>query len=113
MNDDGQIGNEKAGSDQVQAIPFKINDVIEDKVVGGSLGDHHSVLLTKKENNVITFGRNKVHQCSSLCDAKRILKPHIVLKGVEIGTLETSYVEKVLAINNTTLVFIDPSRSVL
>ena len=111
-NDEGQIGNgDKNG--EIVNTPFEITDVISEKIIDGSLGDNHSVLLTKEQNNVIVFGDNASKQCSSLCGDHKILEPYILAKEREIGTLETSFVERVLAINNVTIIFIDPCRSVL
>ena len=50
--------------------------MIHEKVVDGSCGDKHSLLLTES-NNVITFGANNHSQCSTVLDKHRILKPHI------------------------------------
>ena len=67
-----------------------------------------SFLLTNK-NNVITFGLNDEHQCSTMEEGE-ILDPHIVSKTDEIGIFETSFIEKVLAINDTTLIFVNPNK---
>ena len=107
--DEGKLGNGKIA--HCQYIPFKINDKINDAlVVDASLGEDHTVLLTN-QNQVITFGDNTYHKCSSMVKAERILEPHIVSKTKEIGILETSFVENVLALNNTTLIFMNPNRA--
>ena len=106
----GQIGNgEILEEDTGQGIPFKINDIINDTVVNGSCGDDHSIILTKS-NKVYTFGKNTSYQCSTILKEKKI-KMHAIDKELEIGALETSVVEKVMAVNNGTIVFINPFQN--
>ena len=99
----GQIGDGNTG--QAVRRPFKINDCINDTVVDGSCGDRHTILLTGT-NNVITFGENYCNQCSSR-DDENISTPYIVSKTDEIGISSNAFVEKVMAINEATLIFID------
>ena len=106
-NSYGKVGNGTA--DDNTFVPFKINERISNElVVDASLGTHHTVLLTNK-NNVITFGLNDEHQCSTMEEGE-ILDPHIVSKTNEIGIFETSFIENVLAINDTTLIFVNPNK---
>ena len=113
LGDKGQIGNGQSGDGIKAYKPFKINDNIDDEiVVGGSIGDAHTILLTAS-NNVIVFGDNGYHQCSSLMDETEILTPYIVSKTKEIGILETSYVERVMALNDTTVIFVNPNKNVI
>ena len=110
----GQIGDGKnLNGDTGVGTPFKINDVIQDGVIDGSCGDDHSIILTVS-NNVITFGKNEDSQCSTvLNDQLMILEPHILDKVLEIGVLETSFIEKVMAINCATVVFVDAYRNLV
>ena len=54
--------------------PFKITDIIDDKIMSGSLGGGHTILITEKRNDVITFGSNSLHQCSrvmTMCQPRK------------------------------------------
>ena len=79
--------------------------MVHETVVDGKCGDEHLFSLTEA-NNVITFGANSHSQCSNVLDKHRILEPHVLDKIEEIGVVETSFIEKVMAINNATIVFI-------
>ena len=110
-NDDGQIGNGTKidENDGGIRIPFKINDSINDEIVDGSCGDDHSVLLTKS-NNVIVFGYNNHKQCCPKNELQ-ILKPYTLSKKDEIGIDENTFIERVMAINTATLIFVDPYKN--
>ena len=112
MNNCGQIGDGAPIDDDYGGvrIPFKINGLIhENKIVDGSCGDEHTVLLTN-DNQIITFGDNTDNQCS-LSGDYRILKPYTLRKVDDIGVVENSFVEKVMAINCVTIIFIDPYKN--
>lgn len=60
----GKLGNGKESGQQY--VPFTVNGRIDDKlIVDAALGEEHTISLTN-DNNVITFGYNYSHQCSSM-----------------------------------------------
>ena len=59
------------------------------------------------------FGGNDKHQCSSIIKDDVILVPHIISKTKEIGILESSFIEKVIIVDKTTFIFVDPNKNIL
>ncbi len=107
-NDCGQIGNGE--HDDNVAVPFRVNDRFQDgkkvEFIMGCTGSQHCVLLTKS-NQVVTFGDNGNHQCSSLSEEDRILKPYVLSQEKEIGISDLTVVECVMAVGEATLVFVN------
>eukprot|EP01084_Bolivina_argentea_P291475 500955_1 len=110
-NDCAQIGNGKLGETCEYNVykPFKVNDRMNVKIIDGNTGDSHTVLLSDN-NDVITFGDNSFFQCSSLMNCETILEPYIVSKSKEIGISESCFIEKVMAVIESTIVFVNPSK---
>ena len=110
-NDSGQIGNgetihrDKGGV----RIPFNISDCINDAIIDGSCGDDFTVLLTKS-NNLVAFGNNAANQFCSR-EEEEILKPYTLSKRDELGIPEDMHIEKVIAVNYATVIFVDPFKN--
>eukprot|EP01083_Nonionella_stella_P098467 276923_1 len=105
-NNNGSIGNGIAHDAYIfNPHLIEIPGDGDDYVVDGACGEQHTVLLSNK-NNVITFGDNSYHQCSTWQDDTS--KPYVVSKTNELHISESAFVEKVFCLNFETIIIINP-----
>eukprot|EP01084_Bolivina_argentea_P010302 19182_1 len=88
-----------------------INKISSDKIVAISSGGYHSLLLNEY-NDLIAFGANDYHQCSKIIESKCIRKPYKLNKKDEFGD-DKCLIERVIGLNEATIVIINPHQKCL
>ena len=78
------------------------------EIIQISSGGYHSLLLSEC-NNIYAFGANDYHQCSSQIDSQTIAYPYKLDKYLEFGD-DKCYIERVIGLNNETVIIIDPHQ---
>eukprot|EP01084_Bolivina_argentea_P270834 460617_1 len=74
-----------------------------------SCGAHHSVVLTNK-NRVYSFGYNMHGECTVIYEDDIMCYAHLVDKSSEMNIDDNAYIEYVIAANDSSIVFINPSK---
>lgn len=101
----GNLGNGQTTNwGQGIATPYKLKLDIND-IIDGSCGDNHNVLLSKS-HSIIVFGNNSDHQCSMI-NKNKIIYPLYIDKEKELNISSNCEIEKIMCLNNETLIVID------
>eukprot|EP01084_Bolivina_argentea_P194524 333768_1 len=108
-NSCGNCGNGNISKKVKEIYKLKLGKGIS--IVATSCGRDHMALLIN-DNNLVTFGDNSRLQCSTLNKEKIITLPYVVSKKDELGILEKSVITKVVAMYQSTIIFVDPYRIV-
>ena len=107
----GNLGNGQV-TEFGEGVHCPIKLQISEKIVDVAAGDNHNLLLTAK-NEILCFGDNGNHQCHMFGRHKnenRIISPMFVCKRLEFKISENSYVEKLLCLNDKSLIVINPYK---
>ena len=104
----GQCGTGTKSWEHYITEPHLIN-LVNNYVVQMSCGFDHSVLLTN-DNRVYSFGDNNQNQCSSVCKDNTILLPYYLDKQKEFKISSKSYVDRILASTEQTIIIINPYK---
>ena len=83
----------------------------DDKVIECESGGYHSLLLTEF-NHLYVFGANDYNQCSSTVTSQCIRVPFRLNKFREFGD-DKCFIERVIGLNNDTIVIINPHKKCL
>ena len=105
----GNLGNgkNKLKVNSIQKLKFENgNDVFMDRA---SCGVFHTVILSP-QNDLICFGKNTTNQCSLKITSTQIKYPHILSRNDELKCIQNDYIEKAMALYDTTIIIINSSR---
>ena len=104
----GNVGSgEFSGFGEGIHEPLKLK--IDDKIIDIAAGTNHNLLLTE-QNQILSFGLNGDGQCSMKIIEHRIASPIVVSKEEQFGVGKNSFVEKVLCVNDKSMIIVDPYR---
>jgi len=102
----GNLGNGKC-CEFGEGIHEPLRVETSSKIIDIAAGNNHNLLLTQ-QNEILSFGSNANGQCGSSGD--RITAPIVISKERDCAIGKDSYVEKLLCLNDKSLVIIDPFK---
>ena len=90
------------------STPYKLSIANDESITHVSCGQNHNFLITKK-NNIIIFGDNSYHQCSSTMykDKNKIISPLKLCKQSEFHLNQHCWISKVECYKNQTKCYFD------
>ena len=104
-NRNGQCGKKIIKKEKNVCYPQK---VIDNKVLNGSCGGSHTLLLTM-DHKIMVFGDNKNNQCTSK-SFDFIDTPQILSKSMELKIDESSYIERLIGLTYSSIIIVNPYK---
>ena len=107
QNKFGQIGNGKTNTSG-EWVPFKVE--CKDEIFDISVGSKHNLCLTKT-HKIISFGKNKEHQCTSKINESYISSPFTISKKDELGGInENIFVDRIIAMDDQSIIILNQNK---